>query len=82
MHVLQYTNVYYVGESGAQANVRLGSRDYLLSDNWLNLEGGRCVNEYDGSASPTPSPSPSYIRPPTNDRFAKCVLCPFTLPRS
>ena len=33
----------YLTPSGARANVRLGSRDYLLQENWVNGRRGRCA---------------------------------------
>jgi len=33
----------YVVANGAHANVKLGTRDYLLQENWVNANGGRCA---------------------------------------
>ena len=33
----------YTTSNGASANVRIGSRDYLLEQNWLNDKKGRCA---------------------------------------
>ncbi len=33
----------YVGANGAMANMRLGARDFLIQQNWLNSGGGSCV---------------------------------------
>ena len=32
--------------NGADANVRLGSRDYLIQQNWVNASGGYCALSY------------------------------------
>lgn len=32
--------------NGAQANMRLGSRDYLIQQNWVNALGGYCAKSY------------------------------------
>lgn len=32
----------YSAGNGARANVRLGTRDYLIQQNWLNVGSGRC----------------------------------------
>jgi hypothetical protein len=32
--------------NGAAANMRLGTRDYLIQQNWLNALGGSCVKSY------------------------------------
>jgi hypothetical protein len=44
--------------NGAAANMHLGSRDYLIQQNWLNANGGLCVKSYSPSSS-TPDFSPS-----------------------
>jgi hypothetical protein len=31
---------------GADANVHLGSRDYLIQQNWVNASGGYCAMSY------------------------------------
>ena len=33
-------------ENGAHANMRLGSRDYLIQQNWVNASGGYCAKSY------------------------------------
>ena len=33
----------YVTSNGARANLRLGSRDYLIQHNWVNFRKGRCA---------------------------------------
>ncbi len=37
---------------GGQANIRVGAKDFLVQQNWLNANGGACVQGY---ASPVPS---------------------------
>ena len=32
--------------NGATANMKLGSRDYLIQQNWKNIGGGGCVKSY------------------------------------
>jgi hypothetical protein len=58
----------YRAANGAWANLRLGTRDYLIQQNWVNAEGGFCALAYTGlTASVTPfaggevSSSPSGI---------------------
>jgi len=36
----------YTTSNGATANVSLGSRDWLIQQNWLNANGGKCVLSY------------------------------------
>ena len=36
----------YQAPNGAQANVKLGGRDYLLQRNWVNADGGYCSMSY------------------------------------
>ncbi len=36
----------YQASNGAQANVRLGARDYLIQRNWVNAAGGYCALAY------------------------------------
>jgi hypothetical protein len=36
----------YRTSNGGTANMRLGSRDYLIQQNWLNANGGGCVTSY------------------------------------
>jgi hypothetical protein len=38
----------YKTANGATANMRLGTRDYLIQENWLNLDGGSCALSYEG----------------------------------
>jgi len=35
----------YQVANGANANMKLGTRDYLIQQNWLNASGGSCVRE-------------------------------------
>ena len=44
----------YTAPNGARANMRIGSRDYLIQQNWLNANGGACVLSY------TSTPSTSF----------------------
>ncbi|MFO0724536.1 MAG: hypothetical protein U1E65_12175 [Myxococcota bacterium] len=39
-----FGTTYAVG--GARANVRLGNRDYLIQQNWVNANGGSCAMSY------------------------------------
>jgi hypothetical protein len=36
----------YLTSNGAKANMQLGSRDYLVQQNWVNLSGGYCAKSY------------------------------------
>ena len=36
----------YSVANGAKANMRLGSRDYLIQQNWVNASGGYCSKSY------------------------------------
>ena len=36
----------YTTANGARANMRLGSRDYLIQQNWVNAKGGYCALSY------------------------------------
>jgi hypothetical protein len=36
----------YTTSNGAKANMKIGSRDYLIQGNWLNASGGKCAWSY------------------------------------
>ena len=36
----------YRVSNGAAANMRLGNRDYLIQQNWVNASGGYCALSY------------------------------------
>ena len=36
----------YTTSNGAKANMKLGTRDFLIQQNWLNLNGGACKLQY------------------------------------
>ena len=36
----------YTTSTGAKANMKLGSRDYLIQRNWVNASGGSCALSY------------------------------------
>jgi len=36
----------YTTSNGAKANMKLGTRDYLIQQNWVNASGGRCAVSY------------------------------------
>ena len=36
----------YTASNGAQANMKLGTRDYLIQQNWVNASGGYCAKQY------------------------------------
>jgi hypothetical protein len=40
-----FGNTYAVG-NGARANMRLGARDFLIQQNWVNARGGFCATHY------------------------------------
>jgi len=37
---------FYTAPNGAGANVQIGSRDYLIQQNWVNANGGYCATSY------------------------------------
>ncbi len=39
------------GLSGGQANITVGSKNFLVQQNWLNANGGRCAQSYSASVS-------------------------------
>jgi len=50
---------------GGQANMRLGNRDYLIQQNWVNAGGGYCALSYETSTTPdfslSVSPTPQTV---------------------
>ena len=36
----------YTAANGSLANIKLGARDYLIQQNWLNAQGGSCTLSY------------------------------------
>lgn len=36
----------YTTPNGAKANMKLGGRDFLIQQNWLNVKGGMCAQTY------------------------------------
>ena len=36
----------YTAANGAMANMKLGARDYLIQQNWVNAGGGYCALSY------------------------------------
>ncbi len=44
----QFGSQYTTG-NGGHANVKLGNRDYLIQENWLNLGSGSCAMSYAGA---------------------------------
>ncbi len=36
----------YTASNGARANMKLGNRDYLIQQNWVNAAGGYCAKSY------------------------------------
>jgi len=47
----------YVTANGSWANVRLGTRDYLIQQSWVNAAGGYCALSYPGSSVGDTDPS-------------------------
>ncbi len=45
--------------NGAMANMHLGTRDFLIQQNWLNLNGGSCTLAYNPSPNFSMSVSPA-----------------------
>ena len=54
----------YTAANGAKANVKLGSRDFLIQQNWVNDKGGYCALSYASTAASPPPPPPSLSPPP------------------
>jgi hypothetical protein len=42
----------YPVPNGSSANMRLGSRDFLIQQNWVNVSGGYCVSGYPDNSRP------------------------------
>jgi len=56
----------YRAPNGAWANMRLGTRDYLIQQNWVNAEGGSCALAYTRlTASAAPALSGSVSSSPS-----------------
>jgi len=36
----------YTTSNGAKANMKLGTRDFLIQQNWVNVNGGYCAKQY------------------------------------
>jgi hypothetical protein len=36
----------YTVSNGSKANLKLGTRDYLIQQNWVNASGGYCAMSY------------------------------------
>ena len=51
---------------GGIANMRLGSRDYLIQQNWVNASGGYCALSYTSTADFSLSVSPSSQSVPSS----------------
>ncbi len=55
----------YTAPNGSRANMKLGARDFLIQQNWLNANGGSCALSYSTapdfslSVSPNPQTLPS-----------------------
>ena len=41
-----FGTTYAAGGNGAVANMQLGSRNYLIQQNWVNAGGGYCAKSY------------------------------------
>jgi hypothetical protein len=54
-----FGTMYKVGT--AEANVHLGTRDYLLQRNWLNVGAGKCALSHSSPPPPPPPPSASDV---------------------
>ena len=52
----------YTAINGAKANMRLGAKDYLIQQNWVNASGGYCALSY--------SPGPDFALSATVDSQA------------
>src|SRR5262249_15731027 len=48
----------YTATNGSLANMKLGARDYLIQQNWLNAQGGFCTLSYVAPYSFSVSASP------------------------
>ena len=49
----------YKASNGSMANMNLGGRDFLIQQNWLNLNGGSCALAYNPSPNFSLSVSPA-----------------------
>ena len=49
----------YKASNGSMANMNLGGRDFLIQQNWLNLNGGSCALAYNPSPNFSLSASPA-----------------------
>jgi hypothetical protein len=68
----QFGAQYQAGHGG-NANVRLGSRDFLLQENWVNAGGGSCTLSYDGGGGGGSGISPSAWYRVVNANSGKCI---------
>jgi len=51
----------YAAANGTLANMKLGARDFLIQQNWLNLNGGGCALSYNPAPNFTLSVSPASL---------------------
>ena len=42
----QFSPLYYTTGNGAKANVKIGTKDFLIQENWVNASGWLCSLEY------------------------------------
>ena len=54
-----FGTVYPAKSNGSMANMNLGGRDFLIQQNWLNLNGGSCALAYNPSPNFSLSVSPA-----------------------
>lgn len=70
----------YPAANGSTANMRLGARDYLIQENWVNLPGCGCRLQSESCPPPPPPPPPPQCpasKPVCceTDDAGKCTVC-------
>jgi hypothetical protein len=54
-----FGTIYPAASNGSMANMNLGGRDFLIQQNWLNLNGGSCALAYNPAPNFSLSVSPA-----------------------
>ena len=70
----------YLTRNGAQANMRVSGRDFMIQENWVPVpaDGGYCAMAFNASSLPShsPAPSPTVTRTPLRSRSATYFRLP------
>lgn len=53
----------YTVANGSKANMKLGARNFMIQQNWVNANGGYCALSYISSPPPPPPPPPPLTGP-------------------